>query len=163
MVRVRGADSAVRRREGRRQSDGRGHLGEKGGWRVVGTKQEIQAERQQPRHRVLSFLVALAERGEHRPAEGARPCVGGRSRADHREGVRGRGHIRHQGRPTGIPADAVGGRENPSEHSHHVEDRPAGSRQVRAGDGEEGNPRRGVRDTPAGGEHPDGGTRGNPR
>ena len=78
-------------------------------------------------------------------------------------GVRGRGHIRHQGRPTGIPADAVGGRENPSEHSHHVEDRPSGSRQVRAGDGEEGNPRRGMRDTPAGGEHPDGGTRGNPR
>lgn len=89
--------------------------------------------------------------------------MGGRPRADHREGVRGRGHIRHQGKPTGIPADAVGGRENPSEHSHHVEDRPAGSRQVRAGDGEEGNPRRGVRDTPAGGEHPDGGTRGNPR
>ena len=36
--------------------------------------------------------------------------------------VRGRGHIWHHGEPTGVPADAVGGRENPSPCPHHVED-----------------------------------------
>ena len=81
--------------------------------------------------------------------------MGGRPRVQNSEGVRGRGHIRHHGGPTGVPADAVGGRENPSPCSHHVEDRPSGARQVRAGDGEAHHPRRRVRDTPAGGEHPD--------
>lgn len=81
--------------------------------------------------------------------------MGGRPRVQNREGVRGRGHIWHHGEPTGVPADAVGGRENPSPCPHHVEDRPSGARQVRAGDGEAHHPRRRVRDTPAGGEHPD--------
>lgn len=43
-----------------------------------------------------------------------------------------------------------------------MEDRPPGTRQVRSGDGEEENPRRGMRDSPAGRAHPDGGTRRRP-
>ena len=91
-------------------------------------EKEIKAQRQQPRHRVLSLLLPLAERGEHRTAARACPRMGGRARAENRPRVRGRGHIRHEGRPSGIPADAVGGRKNPSEHSHRMEDRPFGSR-----------------------------------
>ena len=43
-----------------------------------------------------------------------------------------------------------------------MEDRPSGTRQVRPGDGEEENPRRGMRDSPARRAHPDGGTRRRP-
>ncbi len=46
---------------------------------------------QQPRDRVLSILVALAEQGEHRATAGALPLVGGRPWVQYRDGAQRHG------------------------------------------------------------------------
>lgn len=79
-------------------------------------------ERQQSRRRLLSVLVTLTERGKHRAAEGARPSVG-RYRQVNIVKEYEKAAIRHHGRMSGVPIDAVGNRKNPASYAHHVEDR----------------------------------------